>query len=156
MRLFLLRIWTRLMSSVSADRSAGILNSSRPQTHILVGLDYYLARRDTYPNTHNSWKQMVGIVGGIAADAPNTFFLGAAFEPMLGIQFSIGGHFGIEKAVQQPYVLGRDAPGGDVPTYDKRSAQVFFSGGFDLQIFRKLFGKITGVGAASSGQAGGK
>jgi len=57
-----------------------------------------------------------------------------------------GAHSGTEKRLQG----SPDITSTTISTYDKRVTKLFFMAGFDLQIFRKIFGKVTGVGTSAT------
>lgn len=124
------------------------------QLNLIIGVDYYFKPRDTYPGVdhHSGWNllQSFGIMGAISANHANNWFLGPFWEPITGAQFSAGANFGAEKRLQKPFTLGTPVDmAGDFPTDDKRVTKLYFSAGMDLALFRKIFGKITGVGGAA-------
>ncbi len=124
------------------------------QLNLILGVDYYFKPRDTYPGVdhHSGWNllQSFGIMGAISATHANNWFLGPFWEPITGAQFAVGANFGTEKRLQQPFTLGTPVDmAGDFPTDDKRVSKLFFSAGMDLALFRKIFGKITGVGGGA-------
>jgi len=128
----------------------------------IVGLDYYLRPRDTFPRTpdrrwlcHQDWRQCVGIMGAASVTSANDYFLGGFFEPTLGVQFGAGANFGTKTVLDNGYTFVAPVDlTGDFPTHDERSTGVFISAGLDLAIFRKIFGKVTGIGTSASGTSG--
>jgi hypothetical protein len=147
-------------SSPDPTCASPLVLSSHKWTPI-VGLDYYFQRRDTYPRTDLPWlcrehpRQCFGIMGAASATKANNYFLGGFCEPVLGVQFGAGANFGTEAVLQSPYAPGVPVDiKGSFPTYDKRTTGLFISAGLDLSIFRKVFGKFTGIGTAASGTSG--
>jgi len=144
-----------------------ILNGGSRQHQAILALDYYIHQRDTFPRdkypnsvskqwlcTADVW-QCVGPMGGISMNSASNFFLGAFFEPALGVQISGGANFGSETTLQKSYQANTPVDiTGDFPTYQKRATGWFVSAGLDLGIFRKIFGKVTGIGTAASGTQG--
>jgi outer membrane murein-binding lipoprotein Lpp len=128
----------------------------------IIGLDYYLHPRDTFPRTpdscwlcHQDWRQCVGVMGAASVTAANSYFLGGFFEPTLGVQFGAGANFGNKTTLNNGYTFGTPVDvTGDFPTHEERATGVFISAGLDLGIFRKIFGKVTGIGTAASGTSG--
>jgi hypothetical protein len=90
----------------------------------------------------------------VSGNALNNYFLGLAWEPSLGFNFGFGAHSGTETRLQAPYQLNSAIPSSSVLTYDKRITKLFVMAGFDLQIFRKIFGKVTGVGTSATSTGG--
>jgi hypothetical protein len=140
-----------------------ILNGGNRQQQVIIGLDYYLQPRDTFPGRENSgsWQndwlcarhvlQCIGPMGAISVNRANNFFVGGFFEPVLGVQFAAGVNFGTETTLQRSFQFGTPADiTGDFPTYDRRASSWFVTAGLDLGIFRKIFGKVTGLGPSAS------
>jgi len=128
----------------------------------IVGLDYYFRPRDTFPRAagqrwfcrEHPW-QCFGVMGAASVTKANSYFAGAFFEPALGVQFGTGANFGIKTVLQSPYKNGVPVDiTGSFPTTDKRGTGGFVSAGLDLGIFRKIFGKLTGIGTSASGTSG--
>ena len=130
-------------------------------------LDYYIHERDTFPrdkfpsSLSNRWQcavdlwQCVGPAGGLSLTSANNYFLGGFFEPMLGVQFSGGANFGSESTLQKSFQFGSPVDiTGDFPRFEKRATGWFLSAGLDLGIFRKVFGKVVGIGTATSSTQG--
>jgi hypothetical protein len=128
----------------------------------IVGLDYYFQPRDTFPRAAGDpWLcsrhpgQCFGIMGAASVTKANNYFMGGFFEPVLGVQLGAGANFGTRTVLQSPYKNGVPVDiTGDFPTTDKRGTGVFVSAGLDLGIFRKIFGKFTGIGTSASGTSG--
>jgi hypothetical protein len=141
---------------------APLLNSNSYKWAPIVGLDYYLHPRDTFPRAQGQrwectedWKQCVGFMGAASAVKANNYFIGGFFEPKLGVQFAAGANFGTKTVLDSNYKLGTPVDiTGDFPTHDARGTGFFLSAGLDLGIFRKIFGKFTGIGTAASGTSG--
>jgi len=126
----------------------------------IVGLDYYFQSRDTYPRTNLPWLcsehpwQCFGLMGAASATKANNYFLGGFFEPVLGVQFGAGANFGTRTVLASPYARGVPVDiTGDFPTHDGRGTGFFISAGLDLTLFRKVFGKFTGIGTSASGSS---
>jgi hypothetical protein len=125
----------------------------------IVGLDYYLHPRDSFPSTswecRYDWKQCVGVMGAASVIKANNYFVGPFFEPKLGVQFAAGVNFGTRTVLQSPYKANTPVDiTGAFPTNDQRGTGFFVSAGLDLGIFRKVFGKFTGIGTSASGTSG--
>lgn len=98
------------------------------ESHIMLGIEYYLRGRDTFPGA--SGRHIAyGVVGGVSLNALNNYFVGLAVEPTLGFNFSAGAR------------LAKDA---------RQTVSPYAMVGFDVDIFRKVFGKVTGVGTAAA------
>ena len=125
----------------------------------IVGLDYYWHPRDSFPGPSGGcnydWKQCVGIMGAASATKANNYFVGPFFEPVLGVQFAAGANFGTRTVLQSPYTANTPVDiTGSFPTSDQRGTGFFVSAGLDLGIFRKVFGKFTGIGTSASATSG--
>jgi hypothetical protein len=149
-------------TATSPDRNcfAPLVNNAYKWTPI-VGLDYYLQSRDTYPRTDLPWLcrvhpwQCFGIMGAASATKANSYFLGGFFEPVLGVQFGAGANFGTRTVLASPYAKGVPVDiTGSFSTHDERGTGFFLSAGLDLGIFRKVFGKFTGISTSASGASG--
>jgi len=143
-----------------------ILASNDPQLGLILGLDFYFDRRDTFfdvaghpgPDTRTSRQrvlQQTGVMGAVSATKGNNWFVGLFYEPILGVQISSGVNIGREQRLQSNFQFGTpvDMP-NDFPTQDRQVRKTFLSVGLDLGLFRKVFGKITGVGTAASSTQG--
>jgi hypothetical protein len=144
-----------------------VLNGRSSQVQPILLLDYYIHERDTFPrdkfpsSLSNRWQcavdlwQCVGPAGGLSLTSANNYFLGGFFEPMLGVQFSGGANFGSESTLQKSFQFGSPVDiTGDFPRFEKRATGWFLSAGLDLGIFRKVFGKVVGIGTATSSTQG--
>lgn len=151
-------------TSASSDTNcfAPFLNGNDHQWTPIVGLDYYFRPRDTFPRSPGMpWlcqqtpAQCFGIMGAASVTSLNNYFLGEFFEPVLGVQFGAGAHFGTRTVLAAGYKFGTPVDiTGDFPTHDERAIGLFLSAGLDLGIFRKVFGKVTGIGTSASGTSG--
>jgi hypothetical protein len=125
----------------------------------IVGLDYYFRPRDSFPRPYwlcsrDLW-ECFGVMGAASATKANNYFLGLFFEPALGVQFAGGANFGTKNVLQSPYTANTPVDiTGSFPTSDQRGIGVFVSAGLDLGIFRKIFGKFTGIGTSATGTSG--
>jgi hypothetical protein len=136
--------------------------SSSFQWAPIVGLDYYFQPRDTFPRANGAkwfcidypW-QCFGVMGAASVTKANNYLLGGFFEPALSVQIGVGANFGTKTVLQSPYKNGVPVDiTGDFPTTDQRGTGLFVSAGLDLGIFRKIFGKVTGIGTSASGTSG--
>jgi hypothetical protein len=119
--------------------------------NIVVGPLYYLAPTDSYPNAPRTIRQKVGIFGGLSATGLNRYFAGIGYEPSIGVQFLGGIHIGRTSVLDKPYSVNVPAAiSGDFPTHDAYRAGIFFGAGFDLNLFRKLFGGLTSLGSGTA------
>lgn len=139
----------RAVSTVQNGAPATLLvstltNDQQPTAHYLVGFNYYFGGRDSYPGvTKNRW--MPGALIGIGLENTRQFFLGANFEPALGIDLSVGVHYGEQTALQLGYMVDQTAlPSGSTtaPTRTIMKTGVFGMIGFDLNIFRRFMGSV--------------
>jgi hypothetical protein len=140
-----------------------VLNGGSNQIQPIILFDYYIHERDTFPrdkfpySISKRWPcavdfwQCIGPTGGLSLISANNYYLGGFFEPILGVQFSGGANFGSEKTLQKSYQFGVPVDiTGNFPTYDRRATGWFLSAGLDLGLFRKVFGKVMGLGTATS------
>jgi len=136
---------------------APALNSNLRQWTPVVGIDYYFRPMDTFPGHHcsNAFLQCVGVMGAVSVRKVDSFFLGMFVEPVVGVQFAGGANFGTQTTLQGAYKFGTPVDiSGDFPTYEKRATGAFVSAGLDLAIFRKIFGKVTGLGTTTANTQG--
>jgi outer membrane murein-binding lipoprotein Lpp len=121
---------------------------------LLVGVTYYVNKQghDTFPYAHNSFNQNLGILGGASATMLNSYFLGLSYEPAQAFQISGGVNFVSQDAISGRFnpntvYAGSPAFGGG----SKWTEGGFVSVGFNLSIFRKIFGSVTGLGTKATG-----
>jgi hypothetical protein len=127
-------------------------SSSVAGEHVVLGLDYYFAPRDTYPGAQPSPWSLFGLFAGVSLNAGNNYLVGLTFEPQLGLNITGGIHWGREHVLQPPFAVGTtvaDKP--ELVTEDRQRHGMFVAAGLDLQIFRKVFGLVTGIGSTGSG-----
>jgi hypothetical protein len=135
--------------------------------NVILGVDVYFKSHDTFydvPGYHAQKDnrtplaqilQRTGIMGAVSANKANNWFLGGFYEPVLGFQIASGINLGKEKQLQSNFTFNTPVDmAGDFPTQDKTVKKLFISAGLDLGLFRKIFGKITGVGTSASGSQG--
>jgi hypothetical protein len=121
------------------------------QQHFFLGIDYYLRPRDSFPGAKQASRlSQLGVLGGISITHLNNFFAGLAWEPILGINLGLGLHFGTETALQPPAAEHTALTSDTVPTYEQRRTGAFFTLGLDVEVFRKVFGKVIGIGAGTT------
>jgi hypothetical protein len=121
------------------------------QQHFFLGIDYYFRPRDSFPGAKQpSWKSQFGVLGGVSITHLNNFFAGLAWEPILGINLGAGLHFGTETALQPPAAEHTALTSDTVPTYEQRRTGGFFTLGLDVEVFRKVFGKVVGIGVGTT------
>jgi hypothetical protein len=121
---------------------------------LLVGVNYYLSRNghDTFPGAKRSIGQRLGIFGGAAANRLNSYFLGMGVEPTEAVQFTGGINFVTIGSLSGAYSTSQVYPGS--PSFNGPSQWAkggYFSLGFNLSIFRKIFGSVTGLGTKATG-----
>jgi hypothetical protein len=121
---------------------------------VAVGVNYYLSNlgHDTFPGAHNSIRQKLGIFGGLSTDRLNSYFVGLAYEPSAAVQFTGGLNFVSQDAISGTFSANQAYTG--TPSFGGRSAWAhgaYFGAGFNLSIFRKIFGSVTGLGTKASG-----
>jgi hypothetical protein len=123
-----------------------VANDQRPSPHYLVGFNYYLRSRDSFPGATLGAKRWIpGALFGIGLESTPQFFLGANFEPTLGIDFAVGLHYGQQTALQLGYTAGRTPVPegtGTAPTRSIMAKGMFVMIGFDLNIFRRFMGTV--------------
>ena len=111
------------------------------QQHVLLGVNYYVQPRDSFPGQRVPLLSRLGVLGGVSVTRLSHYFLGLSYEPVLGVNLGGGVHLGTER----------------VPGYEKRAASYFVSAGLDVEVFRKVFGKVVGLGVGTTpGTAGGQ
>jgi hypothetical protein len=121
-----------------------LAGDQRPSPHYLIGFNYYLGPRDSFPGaTKGADRWRPGALFGIGLETTKQFFVGANFEPTLGIDLAVGLHYGEQTALQEGYTAGRTpVPEGTgaAPTRSIMAKGVFVMLGFDLDIFRRFMG----------------
>jgi len=130
-----------------------VTSESRWQPQVLLGLNYYLRPRDVHPSARHTLSSLsnFGVVAGVSLTDLNNYFAGMLWEPKLGFNIGAGAHFGQQTAVQGPYADGTTPlPDATVPTFERRAVGFYLYAGLDIDIFRKVFGKASGVGTAAS------
>jgi len=141
-----------------------LLNNSPSQLSLILGVDYYFRPRDTFydlrgmpitgapKRSTGEWlRQSTGVMGAVSATKGNNWFLGFFLEPVLGIQLGAGANFTSVKRLQRNFQFGTPVDiTGDFPTQDVRVTKPFISVGMDLGLFRKIFGKVTGIGTSAT------
>jgi hypothetical protein len=132
-----------------------VATNSSFHSDMVFGPLYYLSPTDTYPGVPRTMRQKTGIFGGVSATRLNHYYAGIGYEPKIGTQILAGVHVGTTPGLQQPYSEGAAADiTGDFPTHDIHRVGFFLGVGFDLNIFRKIFGSVTGVGTKTSSTEG--
>jgi hypothetical protein len=117
-----------------------------PAPHYFLGLNFYPWYQDSYPGLPFRWRNAVGVLGGVALDKPSNFFAGINVEPVVGIDVAVGGHFGRQTVLQDGFTNGAPVDTGAAPpTRERLQPGVFLMIGFDLKIFRTIFGGPTSV-----------
>jgi hypothetical protein len=140
--------------SASTPCSRPFLDKGAYIPSLLVGVTYYLSARghDTFPRAKNRWNQNLGILGGLSATKLNSYFLGVSYEPAQAFQIGVGVNFVSQDAISGQFdptkvYAGSPSFGGS----SKWAHGAFVSAGFNLSIFRKIFGSVTGVGTKTTG-----
>jgi hypothetical protein len=134
--------------------SQPFLDKGSPIPSVVVGVNYYLSKEghDTFPGAKRSIGQKLGLFGGISATKLNSYFLGLGVEPLEAIQFTGGVNFVSQDSISGLYNPNQVYPGS--PSFGGRSTWTkgaYFGAGFNLSIFRKIFGSVTGLGTKASG-----
>jgi hypothetical protein len=71
------------------------------------------------------------------------------------VQVGAGANFTSESRLQKNFQFGVPVDmTADFPTQDARVTKPFISVGLDLGLFRKIFGKLTGIGTAAAATQG--
>ena len=132
-----------------------VATNSLFQSDVVFGPLYYFSPTDTFPGASRNKRQMLGVFGGVSATKLNHYYAGIGYEPKIGVQVLAGVHVGTTSGLQKPYSVhsAADIP-GDFPTQSIYRVGFFLGAGFDLNIFRKIFGSVTGVGTTASGTQG--
>lgn len=113
--------------------------------HYFLGFNFYPGHQDTFPGARVRWWNAVGILGGVALDEAQHYFIGMNYEPVIGVDVAAGLHWGRKTVLQDGYQVGDVVPSGDPPTRDEMQGRLFVMVGFDLKIFRAIFGGPTSV-----------
>lgn len=129
-----------------------IVRSDRqPQLHYVLGLNWYPGgrayRKDTFPGALKGSKRWFpGILGGVSMNEAYNYFIGPSFEPVLGITFGGGLHYGRQTELQEGIKVDMTVTGSDAPIRNRMRPGAFGTIGLDLNLFTRIFGKVTGVG----------
>jgi len=126
---------------------------------VFVGLSYHPAGYDTFPGARHFGRKQVkeafGIVGGLSVQDFNDYFYGLDLQVAHGIQIMGGGNALRQTALAPGFTINGIYQGPTTFTGpDKWSNGGFFSVGLNLSIFRKSFGKITGLGTSTTTTTG--
>lgn len=132
---------------------APINNGTSIQVHGIVGVGFDFRRRDTFPRAleppgapPRPLAQYFGVMGALAVDQVNNYFVGPFWEPFLGLQVSGGANFGNESILNPAYMFNTPVDLNGTFTTNKQKIGAFFGIGLDLGIFKKVFGQVTGIG----------
>jgi hypothetical protein len=120
----------------------------RPQYHYYVGIDFYLKRRDFFPGFRNSVTP--SMLFGYGVDDPFNFLIGPNFETKIGLNFGFGFHSGREQFLAPGLVPGPNGthlsdPTKAPPTVNRFRGGAYGNLGFDLSIFKSIFGALAGL-----------
>ena len=140
--------------STATPCSQPFLDKGSPIPAVVVGVNYYLSKHghDTFPGAKRGIGQKLGIFGGIAANRFNSYFLGLGYEPSEAIQLTSGLNFVLQDSISGAYSASQAYSGS--PSFGGRNAWskgAYLGAGFNLSIFRKIFGSVTGLGTKASG-----
>lgn len=140
--------------SATTPCSQPFLNKGGYLPSLLIGVTYYLSAKghDTFPRAKNRSNQNLGILGGLSATKLNSYFIGLSYEPAQAFQIGAGVSFVSQDAISGQYdpmkvYAGSPSFGGST----KWGHGAFVSVGFNLSIFRKIFGSVTGLGTKATG-----
>jgi hypothetical protein len=114
-----------------------------PQLHPYAGLDWYFRGEDFFPGKGHFLRPAFMI--GYGLDEANSFFLGPNIETRFGLNLGCGVHIGHETFLA-PGVS--DGPNGThlpdaskaAPTVNRIRGGLYVSLGFDLSVFKSIFG----------------
>jgi hypothetical protein len=140
--------------STATPCSQPFLDKGSPIPAVVVGVNYYLSKHghDTFPGAKRGIGQKVGIFGGLAANRVNSYFLGLGYEPSEAIQLTGGVNFALQDSISGTYSASQVYAG--TPSFGGRnvwSKGAYLGVGFNLSIFRKIFGSVTGLGTKATG-----
>ncbi len=121
---------------------------------LVVGVNYYLSKKghDTYPGAVNRFNQKLGVYGGLSATRLNSYFLGLGYEPVEALQLMGGVNFASQNAISSQFNPSSVYAG--TPSFSGASSwgtDGFVGIGFNLSIFRKIFGSVTQLGTKVTG-----
>jgi hypothetical protein len=132
---------------------APINNGTSIQVHGIAGVGFYFRPRDTFPRSleppgapPRPLTQYFGVMGALAVDQVNSYFVGPFWEPFVGLQVSGGTNFGNESILNPVYTFNTPVDLNGSFTTNKQKIGAFFGIGLDLGIFKKVFGQVTGIG----------
>lgn len=128
---------------------APINNGTSIQVHGIAGVGFYFRPRDTFPHrfgTKHDPREYFGVMGALAVDQVNSYFVGPFWEPFLGLQVSGGANFGNVASLNPVYTFNTPVDLNGSFTTNKQKIGGFFGIGLDLGIFKKIFGQVTGIG----------
>jgi outer membrane murein-binding lipoprotein Lpp len=136
-----------------------IFVSGPSHNSVIAGLSYHPAGYDTFPGARHfgrkQLKEAFGIVGGLSVQDFNDYFYGLDLQVAHGIQIMGGGNAFRQTALAPGFSNNGIYQGPTTFTGpDKWSNGGFFGIGLNLSIFRKSFGKITGLGTSTATTTG--
>jgi len=124
----------------------------RPQLHPWVGVDWYFRSEDFFPGAGHSWR--LAWMFGTVVDETQSYVTGLNFETTFGLAVGTGVHYGREQFLA-PGVSPGTVPGQDgthlpdaskaPPTVNRSRIGAYVSVGFDLSLFKAVFGSVAGV-----------
>lgn len=121
-------------------------DDQRPSPFYLVGLNYYFKPRDSFRlagQNRTDWTP--GVLFGVGLTDTKQFFVGPNFEPTLGIDLSLGVHWGEQEQLQLD-VKPNDTvlPAGTTvpPTRKVMTPAFYVMFGFDVNLFRRFMGQL--------------
>jgi hypothetical protein len=127
---------------------ATVGNVTQPQLHYFVGLNYYFKQRDLFPGALKTSDYFIpGGFFGYGLDATNNFLVGPNWETKWGINVGFGAHIGSETFLKKGIVPGTTPLGSNAtspPTVSRPKLGTYVSVGFDLSVFKSVFGQLTG------------
>lgn len=121
---------------------------TQPQVHYFVGLNYYFKQRDVFPGALRTSDYFIpGAFFGYGVDDSKNFLLGPNWETKWGIDVGLGVHIGHETFLRKDIIAGTTPLASSAtspPTVSKPKLGTYFSVGFDLSVFKNVFGQLTG------------
>jgi hypothetical protein len=124
----------------------------RPQLHPYVGVLWYFKDQDFFPGSESRFRG--SWLFGTVADEAQSYITGPSLDTKYGVSFGVGVHYGREQFLA-PGVTPGTVPGFDgthlsdisktPPTVNRQRVGAYFSVGFDLTLFKSIFGGPLGL-----------
>lgn len=148
--------YTDSLGNVIDSFNMATVTRNTRQVSQYIGLNTYLIKRDLYPGALG-WERFIpGVFVGLALNRRDSYLLGLNFEFLTGVDVFIGCNFARKTVPDLRFAteLSKDqyqfgAPFEGLPTKTEDDSKWVLGIGFDLNIFRGVFGKAIQAAAAA-------